>query len=487
MMVRPFLSLDENALLFRLSDYAMRQRLADAVPRVITPILLASCLALGGASAAGHVANAVLQLIALACIVAILSRREMPRLPTPAIALLGIYGLAATIMVMQLVPLPPSLWHMLPGHRTAWTTLGLARVDAPWAPISLAPEATLGCLLSLLPPVAITLSVFSSDALGRRYSFVVVVAVSLGSIALGIAQIFGGENSSLYPYAITNRGSAVGLFANRNHLATLLLSSLPVLTALIDTRRDAPRRMLHLGLVGAGILILSLGVVLIGSRAGLGLLLPTLAVTLLFMLRNGESRRMGMRHWVLAAILPCLAALAFGASLPENGDTKGSSLAALHRPVIVATTLRAARDYLPWGSGGGSFRTVYPAYEDPAAVSLEYVNHAHCDPAELALEYGVPGLLVAALTLLLLASRAGPAWQLAGRAGTEARAALAILAIIVLSGFVDYPMRTAAVASLAAMAAAMVAMPRPVVRVSAFGRQRGEREPHRLAISTDEM
>ena len=53
-------------------------------------------------------------------------------------------------------------------------------------------------------------------------------------------------------------------------------------------------------------------------------------------------------------------------------------------------TITAAKAYMPFGSGVGTFVSVYPGFE-PAhdAISNVYANHAHNDLLEVWLEGGV--------------------------------------------------------------------------------------------------
>ena len=51
------------------------------------------------------------------------------------------------------------------------------------------------------------------------------------------------------------------------------------------------------------------------------------------------------------------------------------------------------------GSGLGTFEKVYRMAEDPAKVDRYYVNHAHDDYLELAVETGLPGIILMLLFL----------------------------------------------------------------------------------------
>ena len=68
-----------------------------------------------------------------------------------------------------------------------------------------------------------------------------VVIIAICSVALGLAQLAGGEDSPLRIYAITNRSDPVGLFANANHFATFLLLTMPL--AMAALQQDQARRV----------------------------------------------------------------------------------------------------------------------------------------------------------------------------------------------------------------------------------------------------
>jgi O-antigen ligase len=116
------------------------------------------------------------------------------------------------------------------------------------------------------------------------------------------------------------------------------------------------------------------------------------------------------------------------------------------RSEILSTTMRAARDFMPVGSGLGSFRTVYPLYERPEQVTSTYVIHAHNDYAELVLELGIGGAL---LILIFLAWWGAAVWRIwrSAEARPFARAAAIASAAILVHSFVDFPLRIAAIAA----------------------------------------
>jgi O-antigen ligase len=93
-----------------------------------------------------------------------------------------------------------------------------------------------------------------------------------------------------------------------------------------------------------------------------------------------------------------------------------------------------------------------------------YVIHAHNDYAELALETGLPGILLIIAILAWWGRAAWHAWIYSDR-GPYARAASIGSAAILVHSVVDFPLRTAAIAAVFAMCLALLAERRtPPVR-----------------------
>jgi O-antigen ligase len=135
------------------------------------------------------------------------------------------------------------------------------------------------------------------------------------------------------------------------------------------------------------------------------------------------------------------------------------------RQAMLSTSAKALRDFLPWGSGLGSFESVYHLYEDPLLVNGTYVSHAHNDYVELALETGMPGILLMITFLGWWIRAAWRAWRYVD-AGVYARAASIASAAILVHSLVDFPLRTAAISALFAMCLALLVERRaPTVQV----------------------
>ena len=429
----------------------MRQTLSSA----LVALYLFLCLVLGGASAAGLWANLLLQLLALPFILAAIAARRAPPLGRAGRQLLMLLALLVAILLLQLVPLPPSLWTALPGRDHVREGFELLGQPLPWLPVSLAPHATIASALWLLPAVAVGLGVLRLGARPSWIGWAVVLATAL-SVVIGALQIAGGAESRWYFYAITNYGVMVGFFANANHMATLLVATVPLLAGLYMAGRGKGRSSRSAGLfvILSGLFALVLvGLAINGSLAGIGLLLPVGAASAMLLLgrRKAPAWAIGAVALLAAAAVAAVFSGRFGNNLIDGEAQYGVS----SRYAAVTTTLEAAKDHLPFGSGVGTFQPIYRLYEDPGAVTNTYMNHAHSDWAELLLETGLPG---AALLLLFLAwwlSRSLAIWR-AREPDYLARAATIATGAILAHSLVDYPLRTAAISAVFAAGCAIM-------------------------------
>jgi O-antigen ligase len=141
------------------------------------------------------------------------------------------------------------------------------------------------------------------------------------------------------------------------------------------------------------------------------------------------------------------------------------------RVQMVAPLLRTAAAFFPFGSGLGSFATVYRQFEPNALLSTIYMNEAHNEPLQILIEGGVPALILMAVFLwwwtktaiAVLRAELPPARR------SMAIAAIVVSSLLMAQSLVDYPLRTPLLAELLAlacfeMARAAAYKPRETVR-----------------------
>lgn len=319
--------------------------------------------------------------------------------------------------------------HLLPLGRL-WPTGDASGAQGTF--FSVAASRTVESMLVYIPMLSFALYVsrFTDQDQERLLRFVIVgVLVNLGVGAFQLsASGPGSVDNPILPYQL-----AAGVFANPNHFSAMVVAVIPLLAYYYLRRTNRP-------LIFAGFLTLTLLYLFaVGSRAGVGVALCAVAVSVFMMARIPHLR--AMRPILVTASI--LAAGAFFVMQPDFVDIGGTS-----RGNIFATTFQAIRDHWILGTGIGSFESVYPFYENPRLVTGEYVNHAHNEFLEIWLETGVIGLLVLAAFFGLV---------LLGAARTSMATAftIAILAIAA-HGLVDYPTRTMAIGILLAYFSAHV-------------------------------
>jgi O-antigen ligase len=419
-------------------------------------LFLAIVLLLGGASRSDVLTQPLVRLAAIALIaVSVVQMRanEWRQIRTPAIFLLAIAG----IIAIQLVPLPPSLWAQLPGRALYAEALQSAGTEPVWRPLSLVPDLTLNALLSILPPLAVVLALGIIDRSLHRLLAPAIIIGLIISCSVGVLQIAG---DGFYFYNITNGGSAVGVFANRNHQALFISAAFPVLAAWAELPHEDPSyQRLRTWLARCISAALFPILLITGSRAGLalGILGAILAIAMVEIRRGSHKRSTPLLSLLLLRAVPlALGMFAVGITIfLAKGEALHRLMGAEQadtRIVLLPVFAKMAGSYFPWGSGYGSFDSVFRAYEPDWFLSPNYLNQAHNDLAQILIEGGIFPMILLAAFLAWFLVQSWKLWtrrtlrpeQLLGRAGSAA----AIL--ILLASLVDYPLRTPLIAVLMA-------------------------------------
>ena len=184
-------------------------------------VMIASFV-LGGGTRPGFLSDAILQLLALPLLLlALWSMFEIP-LTKQMRRVLWFCLAIALLPLVQLIPLPPWLWMVLPNRQPSAEAFDILGQGVPWMPMSVSPQATWLSALSLIPALAIFLGVVLLGYHERRLLSLVILAMGFIGVFVGLLQVAQGPESPLRFFAITNPTEAVGFFANRNHFAALL-------------------------------------------------------------------------------------------------------------------------------------------------------------------------------------------------------------------------------------------------------------------------
>ena len=366
--------------------------------------------------------------------------------PAGRIALSGI----AALPLLQLVPLPPEIWQALPGQELRRATLGMMGIVDTWQPMTLEPVSTAMCAILAIGFVTFTgLLLRLGDAEFRKLLVATFALIVLG-MGVGLLQVVSYGYPHFFPASEVS--TLLGFFANKNHMALAIACAILLLGLIVRHDNMAPsRRRLA---VGGFILFALVCIVTTNSRAGLGLGLLAAAIVLADL-----SRGIAMR-WRLAALagIALLAVAVATSSVFEVVSRRLDSTGDDPRWQFAAWSWPLAKHYAAFGSGFGSFKTVYQAQEPLAHLMFTYVNAVHDDYLQLAIEAGVPGLVVLLVLVLSLAGSIA-AWRTLPRNGQHRRemgAGLAVIALFAVHSVLDYPLRRPAAWILFSIALASV-------------------------------
>lgn len=376
---------------------------------------------------------------------------------------------SVSLVALQLVPLPYAMFAGLPGRDFVAKIFSIAGIAPRSMPMTLSPEATWGCLLTLMPPIAVFLATLTTES---RMRWLLVAAILLGSVAnvfLGLAQRFQGPTSGLYLFEITNYGSATGFFSNRNNFAMLLCVAIPLTWAmtqkLIRMRAISPAAAIAGGVVM--MIIIFMGLAASNSRSGifLGMLAITLSTVMVAYAQPTSGRSERRNKQTRYSLLAILGAAFILGQFGMTGILRiiESDPLSDYRTEIRTVTTRAAADYFPVGSGFGTFRQVYEMHETPATMYSSFVNHAHNDWLELWLEGGLPAAALMACFLALFTVQAVRVWNPRGPYVEHVlpRAASVVGIILLLHSLVEFPLRMPALACIFAAMMAILMAPAP--------------------------
>lgn len=461
---------------------------------LLTAATLVASLLLGGGTVQGFLSDAILQLAALPLLLWSLWKLFEGPLTQQMRVALAFCTVIALLPLVQLVPLPPWLWTLLPNRDVSADAYKVLGTPLPWMPISVSPEATWLSALSFVPPIAIFIATLQLSYRERRLLSLVLLAVGVIGVFLGLLQVAQGPESPWRFFEFTNKTEAVGFFANRNHFSALIYSLVPIaaawtVKAVGDLESKLQQAQFDLGpILGviAGftvIVILLAGQMMARSRLGLALTIIALFGTLaLGFVRRGIafSTNLSGASWqfslskmwsgftpkILIAAIALVLTFSFQFAFFRMQERFSADVGEDARHVFVPVAVKAARGYMPFGAGSGTFVSVYPLFERPQDTFAElYANRAHNDAVELWLETGIFGLILIGLFVTWWGFRATAIWLNSAPPGTSqldwllARAATIIIPLLLVHSLFDYPLRTNAIAAVMALACAFLVEP----------------------------
>lgn len=390
------------------------------IQRNILGLCLLVCMLVGGGTARGLLIDTFLQLLVIICSSFVLFSRESWDGVTRAglVLLVCVLGL----FIVQLVPIPVSILELMrPSGLLQMKGSGLPKFSVQ--SISVGSTRTIEAGLFVLMPILFFTALVS---LSKEAVVSVVPFFMIGLwgnlVAAGLQYSFS-NNSNLGNFL--GYEVMIGMFANRNHFATLIFSSIPLI---IYFGFSNSRMFVSV----ISLLVILLILLAVGSRAGILIGISIVTVSFVSLLWQGRIGK--LTSLVLVALI---AIAAYGAYTQISVRAMDPTLGRLE---FATTTWQAIKQNWILGTGYGTFDLVYPLYESPEMVFPQYVNHAHNDYLEAFLEGGILALVVFLVYVFLLVRKI-----VAVRAQPLPRLVFLSIVVVLVHSFVDYPLRTMSV------------------------------------------
>lgn len=405
-------------------------------------LLLGTLWVAGGASHADVTGQVVTRATAWAVLVLAILLGARPMF-AGAGAVFWLLLTTVLLVLLQLVPLPPSVWTALPGREVL---LGASPGEAAWRPWSIVLWATINAASSLIVPVATfyLVSVLRDEEKARLPT--ILLGIIFLSMLVGLLQFSGVIIDN--PFINDLVGSVSGTFANRNHFALFL--GLGCLIAPVWAFAGKQEVGWRAPVALALITLFALTILATGSRAGILTGLLALALGLALCWHDVRRALRGAPRWVFPALIAAIIGVVALVVLVSIAADRAESVRRAFEMDVgqdmrtrgLPTVLSMIAAYFPAGAGFGGFDPIFRLHEPFQLLKPTYFNHAHNDFLEIVLDGGLPALLLLLVAIGWYGMASVSAWRGSGRHSVLPKLGSAILFLILVASAFDYPART---------------------------------------------
>jgi len=441
----------------RLTLVALFQGRLQQILTAVLLVYLVSVWFFGGATVDVTAADEWLSMLAWIplLIAASLLMQGLPQSRLLRVALLAAAAIPF-VPILQLIGVPLALQDLSSARTSTNADLLLAGVTPEARPWSLSPEATVRGMLALVPCLACFVAAMAVDTRSAARMAMAVVFLVLANLAFGLFQAGLPPTSSMRLYDATSGTGFGGIFANGNHQASALMIGAILALGLCarERRRKRERGQARPAVSAAwasaaAVCLVAIPIAASSAAMLIAILATAVAIPATGLVSISHIRR--SRGAAFGALAAC-ALLAVGLlSAPRWLDLKSSDAV---RYQLADEVMQLGSSHAPLGSGIGTFVDTFAQSASRALRRNEYINHAHNEYAQWWLEGGVPAailMLTWAGLLVVCGMR-----LVRGRPRDPAAIAcwLSLIALMVHS-FVDFPLRTTALMSVAGLLAGL--------------------------------
>jgi len=359
------------------------------------------------------------------------------------------YGFFAFFLI-QILPLPKFLVGFLSPSTYSFQKLFSTNFsNIKFMSISLIPSHTLKEGLELLAYFLLGFLIIKTVTQQKQIKriFYTLVAVGIFEALYGFYELFNKNPRILFYKKIYGLDSVTGTFVNRNHFSGYLEMIIPLTIGLVLAHIDFfsladlkwRERVLSLSkkrfytslLLSFGIIIMSLAIIFSKSRSGVFLLVFTFILfsgsNVIHLGRERHHRKRAKTFFKVLFSIVILFALYTGIDAVVERFALDKVLHE-NRPLYWSNTTQIVGNYPFFGSGLGTFASVYPAYEK--ALTSAHLSHAHNDFLEYLSELGTVGLLFLLGGILFMLINSVLIWRLRRRPEVRGLALGGIIAVI---------------------------------------------------------
>jgi O-antigen ligase len=360
----------------------------------------------------------VIQLVVLVMMAAYVLMREKPQnnelisrtLKWPGYLFSGLF----VFILFQIIPLPRFIIALLSPNTYSFQALFSPDFSsARFMSLSLIPSHTFREGLELFAYFLLGFLIIKNVTTRKQIKRIVYVLVIMGFFEAfyGMYEMYNKNPRLLFLKKVHYVDVVTGTFVNRNHLSGYLEMIIPIALGLIIARislfslaglkwRDKILRLSEKGLsmnllLSAGIVVMAVAIIFSESRSGVFILIFTFIIffelTVLYFGRVKERQKWIKNFLKVSFVIITIVALNVGiGSVIERFAL--DDLLHEGRPVVWGKVVEIIGDYPLFGTGLGTFASIYPAY-DESGKSVRY-SHAHNDYLEFLSELGIVGLIL---------------------------------------------------------------------------------------------
>jgi len=339
-------------------------------------------------------------------------------------------GLFAFLFI-QILPLPKFLVKILSPNTYSFQENFMPDFSRiKFISLSIIPTHTLQKALELLAYLLLGFLIIKTITERHQIKRIFSVLIALGTFEAlyGMFELYNPNPRILFYKKTYGLDSVTGTFVNRNHLSGYLEMIIPLAIGLIIARANIlslsgskwRQKILRLSekgyltnlLISITVIIMSLGIIFSNSRSGVFLLIFTFILffelTVLYFGRS-KVQKIWIKNFLKVAFLIIIfIALYIGIENTIERFALNKLLTA-GRPIFWANTVKIFSSYPLFGTGLGTFPSLYPDMESGGQIVRLY--HAHNDYLEYLTELGIVGMIFLLGGILYMAINSFLIWR----------------------------------------------------------------------------